>query len=216
MTPSRTVRRPPLPRPGGCLADRHDLEPLRQTVLSSTAPPAAQARFGHRAGLTVLLLPLIIVLAGCADRVAKTLLVQHDDDTFASPLHGRYVLVHAVGYGLNRDFGAMSELQARTWRRRILERLDHAVASLRDRKDCGPGASGHPQLRVLVFVHGGLNSYDDGARKMAAYLTTTPPPPYTEPPNGPADILRIACVSPIFISWNSEPFSLDRRFMEWL
>ena len=84
-----------------------------------------------------LLLVLSTVLEGGAGGTARTILVQHDDGTPASPFHGRYVLVHADGYALDQKLTTMYALKARTWRRAIWERLERDVAALGQRSDCG-------------------------------------------------------------------------------
>ena len=132
----------------------------------------------RQASLRALAVGLLLVLSafldGCSGGTARTILARHDDGTPASPFHGRYVLVHADGYPLDQHLTMMYALKARTWRRAILERLERDVAALGQRSDCQTKLGAPPTLRVLGFVHGGLNSYRCGEAGGVSHRHSTP------------------------------------------
>jgi hypothetical protein len=132
---------------------------------------------------------IILFLTACA-----SLPLRAGQQETATKLRGHYILVHEDGHPIEAagTFGSM--------RRRALTQgayesdiLDAAILRGLDEAARASRAAGRP-LRILVFVHGGLNGYRQAFDRMTQLML---------PSGGEAGLLARTTYYPIFVNWNA-------------
>lgn len=115
-----------------------------------------------------------LFLAGCITISAKDL----------GNFREHYLLVHEDGYGLNSELNSLTTKGLETHLRdTVLKGIEAHVA----------GSGCREPLQIMIFVHGGLNSYADSFDRMKAMLPT----------DDKMDGLNRTCYYTIFVNWNS-------------
>lgn len=117
---------------------------------------------------------LLLTLAACATDLDP-----------ARQYSGHYLLVHADGYPLDSEFHGVQNGDLKT---KVEEPI---LAGLRRHIDAGGACGG--TLRLLIFVHGGLNPHAKSFERMKDLLQTDPAQP-----------LKETCYYPLFINWDSD------------
>ncbi|MBI4636588.1 MAG: hypothetical protein HY727_09605 [Candidatus Rokubacteria bacterium] len=134
----------------------------------------------RRAGLASL---LALLLAGCA--IAKFSLGPED-----APLLPHYVLAHEDGWPASTEREALQPEAYEAHVDRILAGIDaHARRIWAESRE-----GGKDPLRILVFVHGGLNGYAADFRRMRELVRGGPERPA---------IFPRTFYYPVFVNWNS-------------
>lgn len=150
----------------------------------------------HRTPDVRLLLILILGLfaSGCVGRLHSDKLLALDDPEKCAAsdasdgardcaLAGKYILIHADGYALTPHDRRATREEFKSQLARIVAGLRHHAASL-----TGKGCQN--TLKILLFVHGGLNGHDSSVERMTEWTET-------------GNFLPNSCYYPIFIAWDS-------------
>jgi hypothetical protein len=112
------------------------------------------------------------------------------------PPEANYIVVHKEGYPADHNGEGLSRAEYQShYLEPILGGIDeHAKES------CGKNGKEEP-LRVLIYVHGGINPYQDGLARVNKWLTVK------NENHKKFGLLFGTCYYPIFINWNSSLIS---------
>jgi hypothetical protein len=134
---------------------------------------------------------LVLTHAGCHSLPPKNQMSQEN-------LKPHYILIDRDGFARNPNHEIMTTADLQNYV------LDNIVSKLREGmqriKECSPKPGCITPLKVLIFVHGGMNGYDQDFERMRRLLEqdeTTRLPGLLS--SGISDYF------PIFINWNSDP-----------
>jgi hypothetical protein len=138
--------------------------------------------------MVAILFVLVLVtssLAGCLQRNMREL----DKD---GVYDGQYLLIHEDGYAFDPKGNAFLTVQE------FEQYLDRTVKPRIDKflqeQEAEPGSGAcRGRLRILIFVHGGLNTYAAAFKRIQKLW-----------PMDTAGGLKQSCYFPIFINWNSD------------
>lgn len=148
--------------------------------------------------IPLLFVYLVLVCStGCIPSLANL----DPDGRFSS----NYIFVHPDGYAIGKDDQPLRTQDLEEYLdKTIFKGIDRFAKELTRQPGPLNRCAGGP-LRLMIFVHGGLNGYDDSFRRMRSMLEKISPDDPTD-----TRVLLNTCYYPIFLNWNSDlPDSLN-------
>jgi hypothetical protein len=147
---------------------------------------------GYCMSLAVFLGVALIVssLTGCLNRNMHKLDTMNPDQTYFHD--GQYILIHEDGYAFDPEgdfFPSTAKFEA-SLEETVRPRIENFLKEQEERSD---GEACRGRLRILIFVHGGLNTYETSFKRIQKLWPT-------DSEGG----LKRSCYFPIFINWNSD------------
>ncbi|HEX3203591.1 MAG TPA: alpha/beta fold hydrolase [Nitrospiraceae bacterium] len=158
---------------------------------------------GGRGSRWVFVLLSIVFTASC-ERVPRIPDPEHER------LKGHYFFIDRDGYGLNREAQPVTSEQFDELAQPILDGLRARAAQ---QSKCADGTC---RLKVLLFLHGGMNGYATGVERMRHLVEADPGERHLPALLSPDS----SDYYPIFLNWNSAPLDatgddlLSIRFAE--